>query len=264
MSRDWEVLIVRHGQRTATRSDAYLNYEWYGEADGEHSLGYYFWILRRGTQVILVDTGFASGAAEARGREVIADPVELLNELGVGTSPDALIVTHGHYDHAGNVSRLNPQQAWMARLELEFWSGPLADRPLFAHFMEPNEIAELVRLKETGVLRLVDGATDIAEGVRLIPVGGHTPGQSVVEVQTRIGTVLLASDACHFHEELQRDMLFKSMTDWPTSYEVLDRIRSKSYAAVVSGHDSDELRRHPSIGGALGHLVSVVGGADEA
>lgn len=259
MSREWEVLIVKHGQRTATRSDAYLNYEWYGEDDAEHSLGYYFWILRRGTHVILVDTGFASAPALARGREVIADPVELLNELGVGDSPDALVVTHGHYDHIGNVSRIHPQQVWMSRLELEFWSGPLADRPLFAHFAESEEIAELLRMKENGVLRLVDQATDIAEGVRLIPVGGHTPGQSVVEVQTRIGTVLLASDACHFHEELERDMLFKSMTDWPTSYEVLDRIRSGKYAAVVSGHDAEELQRHPSIGGPLGHLVSVVG-----
>ncbi|NKX52664.1 N-acyl homoserine lactonase family protein, partial [Arthrobacter deserti] len=42
-----------------------------------------------------------------------------------------------------------------------------------------------------------------------------------------IGPVILAADAAHFHEEVERDMLFQSMTDLPQSYRVLDWLRSQ-------------------------------------
>ena len=259
--QDWEILIVRHGQRTTTRSDAYLNYDWYGEPDAEHAMGYYLWVIRNEHTTILVDTGYAAGPARARNREVLVDPLEALQRLGVTSSPDVLILTHAHYDHIGNVDRISAARAYIARKEYEFWTGPLAGKPLFANFSEPREIAELRRLHDAGRLELIDGIVHVAAGVRMIPVGGHTPGQSIVEVDTPVGTVLLASDAGHFHEEIEKDMLFKSMADWPTSYSVLERIRDGAYIQVISGHDVSELDRHQRLDGALGTFASTVGGA---
>lgn len=256
--QEWEILIVRHGQRNTTRSDAYLNYDWYSEPDAEYTMGYYLWVIRNAETTILVDTGYAAAPALARNREVLVDPLTALQHLGVTTSPDALILTHAHYDHIGNVDRIAPGRAYIARKEYEFWTGPLARKPLFTNFVEPGEIAELVRLLAAGTLELIDGVVQVAEGVRMIPVGGHTPGQSIVEVDTPAGTVLLASDAGHFHEEIEKDMLFKSMADWPTSYGVLERIRDGAYAGVISGHDISELDRHDRLEGTLGTFASTV------
>ncbi|MGO1545267.1 MAG: MBL fold metallo-hydrolase [Gulosibacter sp.] len=256
----WEIIILKHGQRTAKKSDAFLNYEWYDEEDVPYSLGYYLWVLRNGDTTIIVDTGFDRDAAVSRNREVIIDPITALESLNISLNPAALIITHAHYDHVGNVHRLKPERALISRLEYEFWTGPIASKPLFAHFAEPKEIAELQRLHSVGTLELTEDTAEVMPGVRMITVGGHTPGQCVVEVDTHQGTVLIASDAGHFHEEIERDMLFKSMSDLPTSYRVLEQIRTGDYVAVISGHDEHELSRHPSVDGELSYLASVVGG----
>ena len=41
-----EVLIVRYGARTTTRSDVFLNYHAYGEPDGPMEMDYFFWVIR--------------------------------------------------------------------------------------------------------------------------------------------------------------------------------------------------------------------------
>ena len=57
------------------------------------------WVLRRGSEVILVDTGYDDAEAKARGRPIRMDPTEALRPLGL--TADAIthvIVTHLHYD----------------------------------------------------------------------------------------------------------------------------------------------------------------------
>ena len=53
---------------------------------------------------ILVDTGFNAEEAGVRSRKLTLNPAEALTRFGV--SPEAIgdvIVTHLHYDHAGNL-----------------------------------------------------------------------------------------------------------------------------------------------------------------
>ena len=100
----------------------------------------------------------------------------------------------------------------------------------------------------------------MAPGLELIEVGGHTPGQVVVVVQTNVGPVILASDAAHFHEEIERDMLFQSMADLPQSYRALDWLRAQDVAHIVTGHDAGELERFEPLDGQLSGLAAVIGG----
>jgi len=65
------------------------------------------WVLRRSDCTFVVDTGFAKQAALRRRREWLRCPAESLRLLEV--DPDKVtdvIVTHLHYDHAGNLDRL--------------------------------------------------------------------------------------------------------------------------------------------------------------
>ena len=57
------VLAVRYGRRVTSYGEMYLNYPLYGEPDADLDIAYYFWVIRRGRRVTLVDTGFAPAAA---------------------------------------------------------------------------------------------------------------------------------------------------------------------------------------------------------
>lgn len=256
----WEVVVVRHGTRATRRSEVFLNYPFYGEQDGSFTLDYFFWVLRRGDEAIVVDTGFSTEGGASRGREILVDPVDALRRLGVDPASGVpVVVTHAHYDHIGNLPAFPASPVHIAQAELDFWTSDIAERPLFSHFGDPAEIGELRRIAADGRLRPFAGRARIADGVELIEVGGHTPGQAMVAVETREGRVLIASDAAHFVEELERDMPFVSMADVPQSYRVLEQIRQTDAVHVLTGHDAATLGALEPLGEPLPGLAGVIG-----
>ncbi|WP_404312776.1 N-acyl homoserine lactonase family protein [Agrococcus terreus] len=258
--RPWEVVTVRHGTRDTRRSEVFLNYPFYGEEDGPFTLDYFFWVLRRGDEAIVVDTGYSAEGAASRGRDVLIDPVDALRRLGIDPASGVpVVVTHAHYDHIGNLPAFTASPVHIAQAELDFWRSDIAGRPLFSHFGDPLEVDELRRIEDEGRLRPFSGTVGIAEGVELLEVGGHTPGQAMVSVATSDGRVLIASDAAHFVEELDRDMPFVSMADVPQSYRVLDSIRGSDAAHVLTGHDAGTLATLEPLGDPLPGLAGVIG-----
>ena len=256
----WEVVVIRHGTRETRRSEVFLNYPFYGEEDGPFTLDYFFWVLRRGDEAIVVDTGYSAQGGTSRGRQILIDPLEALRRLGVEPASGVpVVVTHAHYDHIGNLPAFTASEVHISQAELAFWTSDIADRPLFSHFGDPDEVDELRRIEAEGRLRTFSGRTRIAEGVELIEVGGHTPGQAMVLVETSEGRVLIASDAAHFVEELERDMPFVSMADVPQSYRVLEQIRQTDAVHVLTGHDAGTLDALEPLGEPLPGLAAVIG-----
>ena len=151
----------------------------------------------------------------------------------------------------------------IARREFDFWTGPHAAKPLFHHSVENAEIDHLVDAEAAGRVTLFDTSLQVAPGIRIVEVGGHTPGQSVVFVDTDEGTVLLASDAVHYYEEFERDMIFTSVADLVAMYDCFASIRNLvetgEVAHVVSGHDPDTLDRFKAATGDLAGYASTIG-----
>ncbi|CAN5124153.1 N-acyl homoserine lactonase family protein [soil metagenome] len=261
----YEIVIVRFGTRTTIRSEVYLNDFVYGEPDAPIAMDYFFFVVRNEERSVLIDTGFSAAAGARRGRELLVDPIEAFGPLGVApeTAPD-VVVTHAHYDHIGNLALFESSRVWIARAEFDFWSSGMRDRRQFATVTEPDELDALIAAERAGRVDFVEDEAEIAPGIRLTRLGGHTPGQLVVRVETSDGPVLLASDAMHYYEEYDGDRPFVFIHDLEAMYAGFDRIRAASADdignRIVAGHDPDVLRRfgpvsHP----AFPELTAVIG-----
>ncbi len=177
------------------------------------------------------------------------------------------MASHAHYDHVGNLRAFPAAEVIMARREYEFWTSPLASRGQFAWTVEPADIDELRRIRDAGRLTLFDASYPLAPGVGLVEVGGHTPGQAVAAAATADGTVIIASDAVHYYEELERDWAFGAVTDLPQLYRAYDQLTemaSQPGTQIVAGHDPAVFDRFPGRGdedhvvriGAAGELLT--------
>jgi len=243
----YRVVVVRVGTRATERSEVFLNYRLYGEDDGPATVDYYFWVLQGSHGTVVVDTGFGEDAGRTRDRTLLLQPAEALARLGIDPAGvKDVIVTHGHYDHIGNLDLFPNARIHMAEAEYRFWTSPTARHVQFAFYSEATEIDQLRNAEAEGRLKLFTGEVAPTPGLRLVEVGGHTPGQSIVYVPTSEGEVLLASDAIHFYEELERDMPFTAISDLPAMYEAFARIRAESSERsliVIPGHDPAVLTR---------------------
>ena len=116
-----------------------------------------------------------------------------------------------------------------------------------------------VRLNFDGRLVFVDGDAQVAPGITLHRVGGHSAGLQVVRVQTPAGVVVLASDAAHYYENLDQDRPFSTIHSLADMYGAHDRVRALAGpdGVVVPGHDPAVLERFAAVPGLEGVAVRV-------
>jgi glyoxylase-like metal-dependent hydrolase (beta-lactamase superfamily II) len=261
-----EVLAVKYGYRVTTRAESYLNFHLYGEPDADLDIDYYFWVIRDGQDVFLVDTGFAPEVGDRRRRAHYATPAEVLPSLGIAPEEvTAVVISHAHWDHTGNIHQFPNAQLVMTEAEYAFWTSPMAARTHFAAHSEPQEIALLRRAREEDRLTLFTWQHTLAPGIELLEVGGHTPGQLIASVATREGgTAVLASDALHFYEEVERDRPFAILADLPAmyrAYDTLAQLATQPGAHLVAGHDPEVRARFAPYAPASPAGTTVASGA---
>ena len=76
----WEVHAIKYADRNArVRGDSFIFDD---NHDAPHPMDYFTWLLRRGSEVILVDTGYDDAEAALRQRPIRMNPAAALAPPG--------------------------------------------------------------------------------------------------------------------------------------------------------------------------------------
>jgi glyoxylase-like metal-dependent hydrolase (beta-lactamase superfamily II) len=235
---EWEVHAVKYADRNArVRGDSFIFDD---NHDAPHPMDYFMWLLRRKDEVILVDTGYDDAEARARGRPIRLDPSAALAPLGLRPEDiHQVIVTHLHYDHAGGLHLFPDAVLHLQSAEMAYATGPCMCHDTLRMPFTAGHVCEAVRRLYAGRVRFHDGDAEVAEGVTVHRIGGHSRGLQAVRVRTQAGWLVLASDAAHFYENLWSRKPFPivvDLQDMLDGFDTLERLASRP-ELIVPGHD---------------------------
>ena len=220
--------------------------------DAPWPMDFFLWAIRGEGRVIVVDTGFSAASGAERGRATLHAVPAMLGRIGIDAAqvPD-VVMTHLHWDHAGNMDLFGRASFHLQDSEMQFCTGRCMCHPLLRRTFALEDVLAMVRLVYGGRVLFHDGNAEIAPGITLHRLGGHTGGMQAVRVPTARGHVVLASDGAHFWANLESGNPFPILVDVA---EMLEGFRLLTALAdspdhIIPGHDPAVLRRFPPVAG---------------
>src|SRR3546814_18079292 len=66
------------------------------------------------------------------------------------------------------------------------------------HFFSVDDVATVLKRVYENRVTFHDGDAQVAPGIEVYKIGGHTAGLTIVRVMNRRGWIVLASDAMHY------------------------------------------------------------------
>lgn len=165
----------------------------HGIADASVNCPFNCLVLQVEGKTILVDTGFGSGVSPSVGHLV-----ESLADAGVRPEDvDAVILSHGHADHAGGSIAADGAKAfpnatyYLNRDEAEFW---LSDK---AAAKDPprSKAARKVIEALCGRFESFGPGDEVLPGITAIAAPGHTPHNLAIRVESGGESLIYVADA---------------------------------------------------------------------
>ncbi|HKU48011.1 MAG TPA: N-acyl homoserine lactonase family protein [Burkholderiales bacterium] len=252
----YEVYALKYAHHARRRAENFIGGD---PHDGPMPLDYFVWLIRGEGREIVVDTGFSAPMGTKRGREHLRCPTEALRMLNCDASKvKDVVITHLHYDHVGNFDLFPAATLHLQDVEMHYATGRLMGDERHSFAYEVDEVVGMVRRVYEKRVRFHDGDEEIAPGVSVHLIGGHTQGMQAVRVKTRRGWVVLASDASHFYanmEDVRPFPIVYSVADMVDGYRKL-RALADSPGHLIPGHDPLVMERYPAPSPELKGIVA--------
>ncbi len=234
----YEVFALKYAEHhSRTRAQAFL-------LEDDHAtpfpIDYFVWVVTNGARTIVVDTGFEGTEAARRGRTLGAEPAAVLAAQGFAPEAiDTVIVSHLHFDHAGGLDAFPAATFHLQAAEMAFATGPCMCNPTMRTAFTVSHVTRMVEHVYSGRVIFHEGDAEVAPGVTVHRIGGHSRGLQSVRVMTRRGPVVLASDAAHVWEHLLTGKMFPVLADPEDVFRGYARLLSLAPSAdhVIPGHD---------------------------
>lgn len=215
-------------------------------------------VIKCGNELILYDAGWKQqDYLKMTGSAHWAALPEQLKLLGFSADQvTKIVIGHGHWDHAGQLSDFPNAMLYVQKEELRYieWAlnhphpkiravntdpGGCARSPACGY--TPLTLDEIYGKVLRGKAVIVDGEAEILPGVRIHPAfRAHTAGSQLLEVPTSIGKLVFGSDAYSSWEAI-RDWMIANPQQTDTvqqflAYEKCYRITG-GYQNCVAAHE---------------------------
>lgn len=152
-------------------------------------LNWLFYLVEAKGEYTLIDTGFENTRLRRQfGLQKFKSARELLSLVGV--TPDKIsrvILTHSHFDHAGNTPLFERSHVVMQAKEFD----SLSDKSI-APFLSSLQTQKRLQLIEQPRLSLGEFELNFT--------GGHTPGSQAVRLVANDKAYLFTGDECYFQD----------------------------------------------------------------
>ncbi len=241
-----EIYAVKYGHHDRKASENYIGGD---PHDILQPLDYYVWAIVGPHGSFVVDTGFDEAMATKRQRRITRPIGAGLKAIGI--EPDQVenvIVSHLHYDHTGNYDLFPKARYHLQDCEMAYATGRCMCHAHMRIPFEADDVVAMVRKVFAGRVAFHDGSDEIAPGIVVHRIGGHSKGLQCIEVKTRRGQVVLAADATHLYAHIEQGRVFPityNVAEVLEGYATIKRLAT-SPNHIVPGHDPDVLRRYPA------------------
>jgi len=159
---------------------------------------------------------------------------------------DIVVLTHLHWDHVGQVTKFRNAEFIVSQEELRLALDPLPCLYLFYDALQLGMQPEFLKVIER--IKTIDmKEKEIVEGVRVIPLPGHTTGSMGVVVETEKGPCVIAGDAVPKYGNLEGSYkerqpylmsgIYMDMEAMWKSFEFIDEIVGHDFSKVIPGHE---------------------------
>ena len=243
----YKIYGITQGQRDVDLSNAL---PWVMPPGNKDKIDFYVWAIKGRDSTILLDTGMTDHEAKKMCNAKMYGGLDYLNDrfnkLGIDPkSIQTVIISHLHADHFSAYDLYPNAKFYLQRKEMEFYTGP-ATKFLQVYQFAPN-MPDLVGFVYAKRVHFLDGDADIAPGIKVVHVGGHTPGSQIVTVTTKKGEAVLCADAADRYANLDKMVVGQAM-DTPTALFAMDTIKSLATSPdlIVPGHEPLVMKNFPN------------------
>jgi glyoxylase-like metal-dependent hydrolase (beta-lactamase superfamily II) len=241
-----EIYAIRYAHHDRNAAENYLHGD---PHDLLQPLAYFVWAIVGPHGTFVVDTGFDRVMADKRGRTIVRPVIEGLKAMNIDAAQvEQVIVTHLHYDHCGNHDLFPRARYHLQDIEMAYATGRCMCHAEMRIPFEVDDVVAMVRKVFDGRVEFHDGTHQLAPGITLHHIGGHSKGLQCVRVRTRRGHVVLASDASHLYAHFTEGRVFPitySVADTLEGYRTLKQL-AESDDHIIPGHDPLVLGQYPA------------------
>jgi len=190
-SNDLKIYAVKYGTSLFNK-----RFVFYGDRSNENI--YFCWLLyyiEYNDKKILIDTGFSDmNSVKIFGIKDFKDPVTILKENNI--EPDSItdvIITHKHFDHAGNANRFKNAKFIINRDELISLNNDKSLKEVSNFFKGNKNITTF------------DDEITLYDFFKIKKIGGHTNGSSVVFFDYKFTGYCFAGDEFYLTDNIEKN-----------------------------------------------------------